>query len=256
MSRQPGLLRLGIAGRMAVLAGLLGMAALAAPQLVTAQAPSGKTVWDGVYTDAQAARGRTAYQQHCSECHGGSLEGGEAVALKGDRFNLSWKESTVDKLFKQISTNMPMSEDGSLAGTLARGTYVDLVALVLQSNSFPAGSTELTPENAVGVAIQAKGGPGELPHSASAQVVGCLTRTGPRAWKVTKGSKPVRSGPLETKLDASATLGDREFPLLFVLTNLDKMENNRVLVTGRLEGEAGAKGINVSTVSSQGASCS
>ena len=247
---------MGIAGRVALLAGLFGMAAVAAPRLVTAQGQAGKTVWDGVYSDAQAARGRTAYQQHCAECHGASLEGGEAVALKGDRFNLSWKESTVDKLFKQISTNMPMSEDGSLAGTLARGTYVDLVALVLQNNGFPAGSAELTPESAAGVAIVAKSGPGELPPSASPQALAGQTRTGPRAWKVTRGRKPVRAGPLETKLDGSATLGDREFPLLFVLTNLDKLENNRVLVTGRLEGEAGAKGINVSTVSSQGASCS
>ena len=256
MSRQPGLLRIGVAGRVATLAGVLGVVAAAVPLLVTAQAPApSKTVWDGVYTDAQAARGRSAFQQHCAECHGASLEGGEAVALKGERFNLSWKESTVDRLFKQISTNMPMSEDGSLAGSLARGVYVDIVALVLQGNGFPAGAAELTPENAVGVAIQEKNGPGELPHSASAQVVGCLTRTGPRAWKVTRGSKPVRSGPLETRLDASAALGDREFPLLFVLTNLDKLENNRVLATGRLEGEAGAKGINVSTVTSQGAAC-
>lgn len=242
-----------VAGRVAALAGAL---AAAVPLLVTAQAPaSSRTVWDGVYTEAQAARGRAAYQQHCAECHGGSLEGAEAVALKGDRFNLSWKESTVDRLFKQISTNMPASEDGSLAGTLARGVYVDIVALVLQANGFPAGSAELTPENAAGVMILARSGPGELPHSASAQVVGCLTRVPPRAWKVTRGSKPVRSGPLETKLDATAALGDREFPLLYVLTNLDKLENHRVLVTGRLEGDAGAKGINVSTVSSQGAAC-
>ena len=256
MSRQPGLLRVRVAGRVAALVGTLGLAAAAAPFLVTAQAPPpGKTVWDGVYTEAQAARGRAAYQQHCAECHGGSLEGAEAVALKGDRFNLSWKESTVDRLFKQISANMPASEDGSLAGTLARGVYVDIVALVLQTNGFPAGSAELTPENAEGVTILARSGPGELPHSASAQVVGCLTRVGPRAWKVTRGSKPVRSGPLETPLTASAPIGDREFPLLFVLTSLDKLENHRVLATGRLEGEGGAKGINVSTVSSQGAAC-
>jgi mono/diheme cytochrome c family protein len=255
VSREPGLLRVGVAGRVATLVGALTVAGAVAPMLVTAQAPAGKTVWDGVYTEAQAARGRSAYQQHCAECHGASLEGGEAVALKGDRFNLSWRESSVDKLFKQISTNMPMSEDGSLAGSLARGVYVDIVALVLQNNGFPAGSAELTPENAVGVAIYAKTGPGELPHSASAQVVGCLTKTGPRAWKVTRGSKPVRSGPLETPLTAAAALGDREFPLLFVLTNLDKLENHRVLVTGRLEGEAGAKGLNVNTVSSQGAAC-
>jgi S-disulfanyl-L-cysteine oxidoreductase SoxD len=254
VSREPGLLRVGVAGRVATLVGALAAGA-AAPLLVTAQAPAGKTVWDGVYTEAQAARGRSAYQQHCAECHGASLEGGEAVALKGDRFNLSWRESSVDKLFKQMSTNMPMSEDGSLAGTLARGVYIDIVALVLQNNGFPAGAAELTPENAVGVAIQAKSGPGELPHSASAQVVGCLTKTGPRAWKVTRGSKPVRSGPLETPLTSAAALGDREFPLLFVLTNLDKFESHRVLVTGRLEGEAGAKGINVTTVGSQGAAC-
>ena len=95
---------------------------------------------------AQAARGRTAFQQHCAECHGGSLEGAEAVALKGDRFNLSWKESTVDRLFKQVSADVPASEDGSLAGTLARGTYVDIVALVLQSNGFSTGCAELRPE--------------------------------------------------------------------------------------------------------------
>lgn len=256
MSRQPGLLRLSVAGRMASMVGVLGVAIAVSPWFMTAQAQSpSKTVWDGVYTEAQAARGRTAFQQHCAECHGGSLEGAEAVALKGDRFNLSWKESTVDRLFKQVSTNMPASEDGSLAGTLARGTYVDIIALMLQSNGFPAGSAELTPENAAGVAILAQSGPGELPHSASAQAVGCLTRVPPRAWKVTRGSKPVRSGPLETPLTASAALGDREFPLLFVLTSLDKLENQRVLVTGRLEGEGGAKGINVSTVSSQGAAC-
>ena len=56
-------------------------------------------------------------------------------------------------------------------------------------------------------------------------------------------------------MTASATLGDREFPLLFVLGSLDKLENQRVLVTGRLEGEGGAKGINVSAVTSQGAAC-
>ena len=212
-------------------------------------------MWDGVYTDAQAARGRSAFQQHCAECHGASLEGGEAVALKGDRFNLSWKESTVDRLFKQISTNMPMSEDGSLAGSLARGVYVDIVALVLQGNGFPAGSAELTPENAVGVAILAKSGPGELPHSASAQVVGCLTRVPPRAWKVTRGSKPVRSGPLETPLTPRPRSAIASSRCCSCSRSLDKLENQRVLVTGRLEGEGGAKGINVSTVTSQGAAC-
>ncbi len=249
----------GRAGRIGVLAGFCAWAALATSSGLSAgqaAAGSGKTVWDGVFTAAQAERGRLAFQQHCAECHGGNLNGGEAVALAGERFNLSWRESTVDRLFRQMSTSMPMSEDGSLAGTLARGTYVDIAALILQANGFPAGSSELTPESAVGVSIVAKSGPGELPNSASAQVVGCLTRvTQPRGWKVTSGSRPVRSGPLYTPLTATAALGDREFPLLFVLTSLDKYENQRVLVTGRLDGDGGAKGINVNTVSSLGPSC-
>ncbi len=36
------------------------------------------TVWDGVYTADQAARGKVVYDSHCSSCHladlGGSLE--------------------------------------------------------------------------------------------------------------------------------------------------------------------------------------
>ena len=67
---------MSMAGRVAALAGVLGVAAATGPSFVDlqAQAPA-KTVWDGVYTEAQAARGRSAYQQHCAECHGGSLEG-------------------------------------------------------------------------------------------------------------------------------------------------------------------------------------
>jgi hypothetical protein len=224
VTRDGVLLRVGRSGRLAILAGLFGGIVVATSSALWArQAAAGKTVWDGVFTAAQAERGRLAFQQHCAECHGGNLNGAEAVPLAGERFNLSWRESTVDRLFRQMSTSMPMSEDGSLAGTLARGTYVDIVALLLQANGFPAGSEELTPESAVGVSIVAKSGPGELPNSASAQVVGCLTRVAqPRGWKVTSGSRPVRSGPAYTPLTATAALGDREFPLLFVLTSLDK----------------------------------
>jgi cytochrome c5 len=250
------LMSLGIGGRRTVLAlgTLVWAVALTTSEPVLGQAPT-KTVWDGVFTGTQAERGRVAYQQHCAECHGASLGGGEAVPLTGDRFGLSWRESTVDRLNTQISKSMPASEDGSLAGSLSPGVYIDIVSHILNSNGFPTGAVELTPENAAGVAIIAKSGPGELPASASAQVVGCLTRVAARTWKVTSASRPVRSGPLYSALPGTTPLGDREFPLLFVLTSLDKLENNRVLVTGRLEGDAGVKGINVSTVSSVGPSC-
>ncbi len=77
-----------------------------------------KSVWDGVFTAAQAERGRGFYLANCAECHGGNLEGGEKQALKGDRFWADWQETTVDYMLGRISKNMPFSEDGSLAGTL------------------------------------------------------------------------------------------------------------------------------------------
>ena len=33
-------------------------------------AASGRSVWDGVFTDAQAERGRGYFAEHCARCHG------------------------------------------------------------------------------------------------------------------------------------------------------------------------------------------
>ena len=47
-----------------------------------------KTQWDGVYTEAQAARGALVYSQYCASCHGPDLSGSEmAPALTGGEFN-------------------------------------------------------------------------------------------------------------------------------------------------------------------------
>ncbi|MGH8257825.1 MAG: c-type cytochrome, partial [Steroidobacteraceae bacterium] len=46
-----------------------------------------ESVWDGVYTNAQATRGEQLYTQHCVECHEPNLQGnGEAPALVGGQF--------------------------------------------------------------------------------------------------------------------------------------------------------------------------
>ena len=41
-----------------------------------ARAQETKSVWDGVYSDAQATRGKTAYSEQCASCHGPELTGG------------------------------------------------------------------------------------------------------------------------------------------------------------------------------------
>ena len=93
-----------------VVAALLVSAQIA---LIYAQAPgatsdgSSRTVWDGVYTEAQAQRGSGFYAEHCASCHGASLEGAEHRALKGDRFWATWQDTTLDRLLTHVSTNMP-----------------------------------------------------------------------------------------------------------------------------------------------------
>ena len=52
---------------------------------LVAQTPAGRTVWSGVYSDAQAARGETEYVSRCAGCHRDDLSGYQSL-LKGDRF--------------------------------------------------------------------------------------------------------------------------------------------------------------------------
>jgi hypothetical protein len=194
------------------------------------------------------------FAENCAECHGTNLGGGEAKALSGDRFWRDFQEATVDYLLGQISRNMPFSEDGSLAGTLSTGNYQDLVAHILNTNGFPAGNAELTQASSVGVSIVPKDGSAELPASAFARVSGCLARGTSGGWRLTNGSRPARA-LANSKPDPNVALGDREFPLQFVLTNLEKFVGHRMIATGRLVGPGGIKGLEVSTIDSVSATC-
>ena len=49
-------------------------------------AQGARTVRDGVYTDAQAARGQAIYQKQCVSCHGAKLEGLQGPPLIADVF--------------------------------------------------------------------------------------------------------------------------------------------------------------------------
>jgi mono/diheme cytochrome c family protein len=217
--------------------------------------PSSRTVWDGVYTAAQADRGRGFYNEHCAMCHGGNLQGGESRALIGDRFWTSWQETTVDRLLGHVSTNMPHSEDGSLKGTLGASVYADVVAYMLSRNDFPAGSSELTAASIAGVRIVRKGGSSELPAGSYVHVVGCLQPRGAdKNWRLSKASRPARV-PDGQAADERAPLGDREYTLMFVMTSLDKFVGHRMSVRASLMGEGGAQGLNVTTIKSVSDKC-
>jgi mono/diheme cytochrome c family protein len=219
-------------------------------------APAGRTVWDGVFTADQADRGRNEFAGHCAECHGGNLQGGaDGKRLNGDQFWTDWKESTVGELLTYVSKNMPRSEDGSTAGTLSPSTYADIVSYILSANGFPAGAQALTAATSTNVAIIRKEGPGELPATTLAVVIGCLApRAADGTWRVERATPPVRATAAGAP-DNTAT-GTRAYPLKFVLTNLTKMVGQRVAVRGLLLGEGGAEGINVSAVTPLADTCS
>jgi quinoprotein glucose dehydrogenase len=237
----------------ALLVVLYGAASLSA--MAAGGQGAARSVWDGAYTDAQAARGRILYAGNCAECHGGTLQGGEGPALAGEKFWTSWREQTVGDLLGHVSKNMPFSEDGSLAGTLPMSTYVDIVAHILKSNELPTGSAELTQQSASAVRIIAKDGPGELPATTLARVVGCLEKAG-SGWRLVKASSPERVTPAnQNAAVAAAPLGNKSFALMFVLTRLDKYAGWKMTATGALIGEGGVDGINVTTVTPVAEKC-
>ena len=219
---------------------------------MSAQAPAkGATVWDGVYTEAQAARATSVFGASCSNCHSLAPDGTGNRPLSGERFWQRNTQKSVGELLAFVSKNMP---NGANAGTLPPATYNDLVALILKSNGLPVGTTELTPETAAAVQIVPKEGAGELPANTLVRVVGCLARNGTE-WVLTSATAPVRAEGAKAEDDATRPLGERTLALKFVLTRLDANLGKRMAVNGMLMGAGGADGINVTTVSKVAETC-
>ena len=101
------------------------------------------SVLDGVFTSAQALRGGGLYNENCASCHGQDFMGDEmAPSIAGNDFIVFWTEVPVGSLFERIKVSMP--EDGP--GRLTDEEYVDVVAYLLDANSYPAGDQELPAE--------------------------------------------------------------------------------------------------------------
>jgi mono/diheme cytochrome c family protein len=123
---------------------IVAVTALVAAAGVLAQSPPARqSVWDGVYTEAQAARGERQYGRSCEECHGPDMSGDqveEIPSLVLDSFMTDWNGKSVRELFDTLKRSMPKDKPG----TLGTSAYVDVIAYLLQANKFPSGPKELS----------------------------------------------------------------------------------------------------------------
>ena len=121
------------------------LVALTARVATAATPPQELSVWDGVYSTAQARRGAALFVQHCVACHAtqpGAVAGhGPAPAVLGEAFAFRWLESAVGDLFDTIRQTMPEAAPASLSAA----EYAAITAYVLELNGYPAVSADLDP---------------------------------------------------------------------------------------------------------------
>jgi mono/diheme cytochrome c family protein len=126
------------------LVSVAGLACVLAGSAVALQAQA-KTTKDSVYSAAQSKRGEALYQTKCASCHGKNLAGDVGPALAGPDFVGFWDKMALSELVDKISTTMPEDAPGSIT----RPQAADLVAFILQTNKYPAGTADLSSENGV-----------------------------------------------------------------------------------------------------------
>jgi mono/diheme cytochrome c family protein len=180
-----------------------------------------KGIWDGVFTSAQASRGKAALSQNgCNGCHGAELAGDRGPSLKGERFITAWENASVSKLFTKVRDTMPPLN----AEQVSPATKADIIAYLLEVNGFPAGSSDLPADSVAldNVQIVRKGAENAgVPNFSLVHVVGCLEPAGNGRWALTRTSDPIptketSSTPAALKAAESAPLGTGRFDLVSV----------------------------------------
>src|SRR5262249_37345356 len=104
------------------------------------QAGQVRSVADGVYSAAQAARGQQIYQTQCAGCVGRTMEGSSGPPLAGNDFLSNWSARPLTSLVDKIEKTMPFN----LPGSLSRPQSTELTAYILQFGKFPAGQADLS----------------------------------------------------------------------------------------------------------------
>jgi polar amino acid transport system substrate-binding protein len=138
----------------------------AAPQqpapAAAAPAPAASVPLPALYTKEQAEAGAQVYATKCVSCHGANLQGVAAPSVAGIDFlgtaqHNGWSLEVIRYLvFEMMPFNAPKS--------LSPAAYANVVAYLLASNCYPAGSKPFPTEDSPAFATMALGPvPGEHP---------------------------------------------------------------------------------------------
>ncbi len=109
-------------------------AAASSTQPASEQAPR-----PALYTEAQAQAGKQVYEKFCVACHGANLHGTAAPSVAGTDFLTTAKNNdwTLEVIRYLVFTMMPLNASGQLTPE----QYANVMAFLLASNCYPAGST-------------------------------------------------------------------------------------------------------------------
>jgi len=203
------------------------------------------SVWDGVYTAAQADRGKAVYASHCNRCHGEAAVNRENP-LNGERFADHWEARTLADLFRRIAAMPP----GASAETVATADKRDAMAYVLRLNGFPEGSAELPgdDEGLAAIRITGKNGPAPMKTGTLVKVAGCLRARAGREWELTDAAEPERTSLPAPPIDrepAASTPGTRTVALLNVFPSPAAHAGHTMRAVGFLVRNANGDSVNV-----------
>jgi hypothetical protein len=218
------------------------------------------SVWDGVYTTTQAGRGKATFDVSCSRCHNSDLSGSErGPTLVGDKFLSNWLDGSLDALFSFIRDQMPQGS----ANIVSDESKADILAYILQRNSFPTGTTELTTNGAKLDTIQVlrKGTAPGLQNLSFVQVVGCLEPGPDNRWVLTHSSarpgnraRVVSAGEVERA--RARALGEDTFTLVSATPFAPaKRQGHKVAAKGLLYRQPGDYRLNVTALETVADTC-
>lgn len=126
---------------------VLALAFATAPVALGQQEIAGiSSVWDGIFTAAQANRGQEVYDGACGLCHGRRLNGApddpdmrSTPPLARAKFLREWEGRSLAVLFEYTRATMPENNPGSLTDA----EFVDVIAYMLSVSGMPAADEEL-----------------------------------------------------------------------------------------------------------------